>query len=65
MQKILESFYRKAKPEINRKTEKVDFTELFYLTTSLRKVKSFNSIEKQIANLENAKAKQTELLRLD
>jgi hypothetical protein len=47
-------------------TERIDLTELFYLTTtSLKETKGSNSIEKQITDLENTKTKQTELLRLN
>jgi hypothetical protein len=51
---------------MNRETDRIDYTELFYLTTtSLRKAKGLNSIEKQITDLENTKVKQTELLKLN
>jgi hypothetical protein len=49
---------------MNKETERIDSTELLYsTTTSLRKAKGSNSIEKQITDLENTKTKQTELLR--
>jgi hypothetical protein len=49
---------------MNKKTERINSTELFYLTiTSFRKTKDSNSIEKQITSLENTKTKQTELLK--
>ena len=64
MQKSSESLYRRAKATVGRETDKIDHTELLYLTiTSLRKAKGFNSIEKQITDLRNTKTKQPGLLR--
>jgi hypothetical protein len=51
---------------MSRETERIDLTELFYLTiTSLRKAKGSNNIEKQIADTGNTKTKQTRLLEPD
>jgi hypothetical protein len=49
---------------MDKETERIDLTEPLYLTTtSLRKTKGSNSIEKQIAGPGNTKTKQTGLLR--
>jgi hypothetical protein len=50
---------------MSKKTERIDLTELFYLTIRLRKAEGSNSLEKQITSSENTKTKQTELLRPD
>jgi hypothetical protein len=57
-QKSPESFYRKTKTTIDRETDRTDYTGPLYLTTtSVRKAKGSNSLEKQIASLENTKTK--------
>jgi hypothetical protein len=51
---------------MGRETERIDYTEPPYsTTTSLRKAKGPSSIEKQMADIGNTKAKQTGLLRPD
>jgi hypothetical protein len=51
---------------MNRETERIDLTELLYsTTTSLRKAKDLNNIEKQITDTGNTKTKQTRLLKPD
>jgi hypothetical protein len=46
-QKSPESFYRRAKITIDRETDRTDYTGLLYLTTtSIRKAKDSNSLEK-------------------
>jgi hypothetical protein len=48
---------------MSRETDRMDHTEPPYsTTTSLRKAKGSSSMEKQVADPGNTKAKQTELL---
>jgi hypothetical protein len=48
---------------MDREAERLDPTELLYsTTTSLRKAKGSNSIEKQVTDPGNTKTKQTGLL---
>jgi hypothetical protein len=43
---------------MNKETERINLTELFYLTTTnFRKAKDSNSIEKQITDIKNTKTK--------
>jgi hypothetical protein len=51
---------------MDKETERIDLTESLYsTTTSLRKTKGSDNIEKQITDTENTKTKQTRLLRPD
>ena len=58
MQESLGSLYRRAKALVGREMDRIDYIELPYsTTTSLRKAKGPSSIENQVADLGNAKAK--------
>ena len=57
MQESPGSLHRREKTRISREIGRMDPIELLYSTTSLRKAKGPNSIEKQVVGLGNTKAK--------